>query len=531
MIRAFIFIMRYNIIKEPSNLARVTREFFKLNKNNQRKVLNKYFDELKSDFSIENYFDTKESRYYDGNEEVTFFNCYYFDKLILEHNINNIRLVDKFKLNKEKINYLINYVLEICEEDNLKLDSNNLVNYKDNLPTKLGKSTRFMKYLVELDYTNIRYLIHNELCPFKQREIIKSALIKAEQDEYNLDKFLKQDKTLPNILLNNFDFIIYLVKNDIENVKYLKSDFLESLVGDNKEIFIKSIIYSISNKVNGIKYVEDNGELANVLNREVEFINCIIKLDILNIKYIDWYNITSDVRNNIINNITDILINSKKRIDIMSYPFRDLFFQNYKFMEYLIKEDFRWIAVNSVNKIEENDKLIELFFERLEKKKYKFKLTDFLGDGEYLNNNLIRNKKMLHYLFVNRVVLIKHINFFNLENARMVVENICDELEKTNIDYKFKNEDYLINNKYPIVLSNSYRFMRFVIDKDFNNIAYIDTSIIDKRELKRIINYAFRMVYFIRGKNKKLNFDLNEEYFKNSSILKEDYFIECLKSL
>ena len=113
----------------------------------------------------------------------------------------------------------------------------------------------------------------------------------------------------------------------------------------------------------------------------------------------------------------------------------------------------------------------------------------------------------------------------------MVVENICDELEKTNIDYKFKNEDFLIDGKYPIVLSNRFRYMRFVIDKDFNNIAYIDTSMIDKRELKRIINYAFRMVYFIRGKNKKLNFDLHEEYFKNSSIVKEDYFIECLKSL
>ena len=531
MIRAFIFIMKHKILKEPSNLATLTREFFRLSKNTQRKVLNKYFDELKSDFNIENYFDTKESRYYESNEEISFFNCYYFDKLIIEHNINNIKLIDKFKLDDEKVNYLINYALEIISEDKIKLDSSNLVNYKDNLPVRLGKNIRFMKYLVELDYTNIKYLIHNELCPFKQRELIDSALKKIEQDEYKLDKFLKQDKTLPNILLNNFDFIIYLIRNDIENIKYLKYDFLDNLTGTNKDIFIKSIIYSMNNNIKSLEYIEENVELANKLNGEVEFINYIIKLDILNIKYIDWHNITDEVRENIINSIVDLLVNDNKKIDIMGYPFRNLFFENYKFMEYLINEDFRWIAVSNVNKVEEYDKLIDLFFKIIKEKKYKFKLTDFLEDGEYLNNNLIRNKKMLHYLFVNKVLLIKHINFFNLENARMVVENICDELEKTKIDYKFRNEDFLIDGKYPVVLSNSYRFMRFVIDKDFNNIAYIDTSMIDKRELKRIINYAFRMVYFIRGKNKKLNFDLHEEYFKNSMIINEEYFQECLRSL
>lgn len=531
MIRAFIFILKHKILKEPSNLAVLTREFLKLSKNTQRKVLNKYFDELKADFDIENYFDTKESRYYDGNKEITFFNCYYFDKLILEHNINNIKLIDKFNLDEEKINYLINYALEICDEDKLKLDSSNLVNYKDNLPIRLGKNIRFMKYLIELDYTNIKYLVHNELFPFKQRELIGNALKRAENDDYNLNKFLKKDKTLPSILKNNFDFILYLIKNDIENVKYLNSNLLDNLTGSNKEDLIKIIIYSMDNNIESIEYIENNIELAVFLNKVPEFINYIIKLDILNIKYIDWHNLTDDIRDNIINNITDILVNSKKKIDIMSYPFRELFFKNYKFMEYLIKKDLRWIAVNKVNKQEDNDKLIDLFFTMAEKKKYKFKLTDFLADGQYLNNNLIKNKKMLHYLFINKVLLVKHINFFNLENTRMVVENICDELEKTNIDYKFKNEDFLIDNKYPIVLSNSYRFMRFVIDKDFNNIAYIDTSMIDKRELKRIINYAFRMVYFIRGKNKNLNFDLHEEYFKNSSIIKEEYFIECLKSL
>lgn len=72
--------------------------------------------------------------------------------------------------------------------------------------------------------------------------------------------------------------------------------------------------------------------------------------------------------------------------------------------------------------------------------------------------------------------------------------------------------------------------MRFCIDKNFNNLAYIDLSMMDKRELKRIINYAFRMVYYIRGNNKKLNFDF-EGYFQNSDIIHDQYFQECLKSL
>ena len=199
-------------------------------------------------------------------------------------------------------------------------------------------------------------------------------------------------------------------------------------------------------------------------------------------------------------------------------------------MNYLINQDFRWVAITKVNSKEENDKLINQFFREIENQKYKFKLEDFLEDGTYINHNLIENKKMIHYLFVNKVSLVQHINFFNLKSSRLVVENLVNELEKTDLEYEFNNDEFLINGKYPIPLSNSYRFMRFVIDKNFNHIAFIDTSMIDKRELKRIINYAFRMVYFIRGDNKKLNFDF-EGYFKNASILEDEYFQECLKSL
>lgn len=530
MIKAFLFIMKYKILKDPINLSYRTKEFFKLSKTTQRKVLDRYFDELDADFKIENYFDTKESRYYDNHQEITFFNCYYFNKLIIEHNITNIKLIDKFKLTDEKIDYLINYSLDIIKEDNLKLNSNDLVNYTDNIPTRLSRNIKFMKYLVNNDYYNIKYLTYNELFPAKQRDLIIDAISIAEKNPFNLDKFLKQDKTLPNILATNLDFILYLIKQDIENVKYLNEKIIDSITISEKTKIIENILLSLEKNNKGIEYIEENNILANFLNKSEDFIYHIITTNIDNIKYVDWHNIVDNTKNNIINYITDIIIKNNINFDIMKYPFREIFFENYNFMNYLIDKDFRWIAITKVTSKDENDKLINKFFKEIELKKYKFKLEDFLEDGTYINHNLIENKKMIHYLFINKVPLVQHINFFNLKSSRIVVENLVNELEKTDIEYKFNNDSFLIDGKYPIPLSNSYRFMRFVIDKNFNHVAFIDTSMIDKRELKRIINYAFRMVYFIRGGNKKLNFDF-EGYFKNAKILEEEYFQECLRSL
>ena len=108
------------------------------------------------------------------------------------------------------------------------------------------------------------------------------------------------------------------------------------------------------------------------------------------------------------------------------------------------------------------------------------------------------------------------------------MENLVNELEKFQGD--FNNDDYLVNGKYPVVLSNSYRFMRYVIYKNFNYLAYIDTSCIDKDMLKRVINYAFRTVYYIRGNDRRLSFDI-DGYFRNSMIIDDEYFLECLKCL
>lgn len=530
MIKAFLFIIKYKILTDPINLSYHTKEFFQLPKKVQRKVLDKYFNNLDDNFQIDAYFDSKESRYYENNQEINFFYCYYFDKLMIEHNITNIKLIDRFNLSEEKIAYLIQYTLEIIKENNLKLDVNNLINYNELLPTRLSKDLSFMKYLVEENCYNIKYLTYNELYPAKQRDLIKEAIQIVSQKEFTLEFFLTRDKTLPNILATNIDFILYLIENDITNVKYLTEKLLANQTISSKEQITTTILTSLEKNSLGINYIEENLTLAEFLNRSEAFLTYILTIDLDNVRYVDWHNITNNTQTKIINYITTILNQRNSSFDIMSYPFRDLFFENYNFMKYLIKKDLRWIAVTKVTSKEENDKLIKQTLEEISKKNYKFKLEDFLEDGKYLNPNLIDNQKMVHYLFGNNVPLIQHINFFQLKSSRNVVENIVDELEKTEPEYEFDNNDYLIANKYPIPLSNSYRFMRYVIDKNFNNIAFIDISMIDKRELKRIINYAFRMVYYIRGNNKNLNFDL-EGYFQNSDILEDPYFQECLKSL
>lgn len=530
MIKTFIFLLKYKILKDPINLSYHTKEFFALPRKTQNQILDKYFNKLDSSFSIENYFDTKESRYYHNNQEITFFNSYYFDKLILEHNIYNIKLIDKFHISAEKIEALIKACLNYICENNLKINALELIHYSGTLPTNLSQNLQFMTYLVEVDCYNIKYLTYNELCSNKQRELIQHALQLCRQQPFQIKKFQNQDKQIPKILITNLDFILYLIENDLQNVRYLNEKILEFLSTSAQTTTIKTILHSLEKDPKGMAYILENPSLSHFLNQKEEFLTYALAIDLSNIRYINWHNMNDEARMKIINYITMILEKNNQSFNIMTYPFHDLFFQNYQFMKYLINRDLRWIAVIKVNTKEEVDKLIQQFFKKVTTEKYKFKLEDFLEDGQYINHNLVENKKMLHYFFINNVPLVQHINFFNLKSARQVVENLMRELEKTEPEYDFRNEDYLINGKYPISLSNSYRFMRYVIDKNFNHIAYLDTSMLDKRELKRIINYAFRMLYYIRGENKKLTFDF-EGYFRHSQILKDDYFQECLRSL
>ena len=122
---------------------------------------------------------------------------------------------------------------------------------------------------------------------------------------------------------------------------------------------------------------------------------------------------------------------------------------------------------------------------------------------------------------------IKNIDFNKIYNFD-IVELLLQETKVFN--FHFQNNYFLRNGRYPRILSRNYNFMRYVIDKDYNNIAYIDTNFIEEDTLKKIIDYAFRKVYYMQQEGKNEFFDL-ENIFQNSDIINNEYFKLCLKYL
>lgn len=522
MIKTMMFILKYNIIKDPINLSLHTEDFFKLNQKVQRKVLDKYFRKLDKDFNIDYYFNNKNSFYYHNNEEKSFFHSYYFDLKILEHNIHNLRLIDKFKISKEKINKIIDNMIEILKEENINMDY--LFIYPDELPKTLSKNINFMAYLASIDYHNIKYMTYNEDTPSSQRKIIQQSIKAAKIHTYDIENFQNSKKELPTILSKNIDFLLYLIENDIKNISYLDEMFLNNLTPTDKEMLINSVI---KNDIN-IDVLLENKPLFNYLNKDYDFIMKLIQDDLDNIKYIDWHNLTHVTVDKIINHMVSLLESTKDTLNIENYLFKDLFYQNYNFMLYLVHKNINNLKYSKVSKQTLNDNLINIYLEKISIAPKKFNIKNFTLEDNYINESLLENEQMFKYLFNNDHNLVKYINFFNLNNPNLVITYLLKEINNRN--YEFDNNNFLVGNKYPIHLSNNYLFMKYVIDKNFNNLAYLDISMIDNKQLKKIINYAFRMVYYIRGEDKKLNFDL-EGYFKDSDIVENEYFKECLRCL
>ena len=141
-----------------------------------------------------------------------------------------------------------------------------------------------------------------------------------------------------------------------------------------------------------------------------------------------------------------------------------------------------------------------------------------------LNKEIYTDRESLSNAIRNDNSYIKNIDF-NYNYNFNIVDLILEEIKIYN--YKFNNEDYLRNGKYPTILSNNHSFMKYVIDKDFNNIFYIDSSNMDKNEINGIINYTFKKLYSLKENDKNITFNLDK--FKNSDIVNNNYFIECLK--
>jgi hypothetical protein len=523
MLETFLFLFRYKIKKNEVNLPLHCSEFFKLSTEHQKRVIDIYFEKF-GNISIDYYFNSDKARYYFENKEVSFFDSYYFCNKITLMDINNLVFIDKFGISEKEGLELIDKVLK--KNINVKLDINKILVYPDNLPKRLATNVEFMKYIVSNNIYDVKYMIYNEEIPQAQRELIKDVISKARTKKFRLSKFLVKDKVLPKILLENIDFLVYIIENDINNVKYLDSKIINNFTDSNWHSITKAIIKYMDNNNCSIGVIEDNFYLVRYLNRDYEFVNYMINKDVNNIKYVDWHNITSKEIKLIIDNLALKLVREDIDFDCYEYSFNNILRENYMFMAYLIDRDKHNINKILVNDKDDIRKLVDIYLNKY--RKCKFDIYNYLDDNGYVCNNLVEDKYMLSYLIRNDNNVFRYMDFVTISNSRDIVETILKEIHRKS--FVFNNDSFLVNGKYPIILSNNYRFMRFVIDKNFNNLSFIDISLIDERTLKRIINYAFRMVYYIRGNNRKLNFDL-EGYFSNSEIVKNDYFQECLRSL
>ena len=199
MIKVFIFLFKYQILKDPANLAFHVKEFFSFSKKNQRRVLDRYFDSLEDGIDVVSYFNSEDARYFEESREVSMFDCYYFDKMLINYDIKNIRYMDKFKLDGEKIDYLVNYALYIIKEDNIRLDIKDILKNPYELPGNLSNNINFMDYLIKLDCYNIKYLTYNDKYPTRIRELIYKAIVQARKYDFNIRNFFKSDNTMPVI--------------------------------------------------------------------------------------------------------------------------------------------------------------------------------------------------------------------------------------------------------------------------------------------------------------------------------------------
>ena len=156
MIESLLFIFKYKILKDNTSIAHHTKEFFKLSEKSQNKVLDKYFNTIDKNFNIDYYFNSKESRYYENGEEISFFDNYYFCKKVIELNLYNIYLIDKFNIDNNKTNYIINNTIKTINDNKIKFDIDRILVSSNRLPIKLSKNIEFMKFLTKIDKYNIK---------------------------------------------------------------------------------------------------------------------------------------------------------------------------------------------------------------------------------------------------------------------------------------------------------------------------------------------------------------------------------------
>ena len=197
---------------------------------------------------------------------------------------------------------------------------------------------------------------------------------------------------------------------------------------------------------------------------------------------------------------------------------------NFRYLVGLMKKMISKIFKKKSNKdkVEKNNKNKYGIFNPDTGLEYASTIFDYNSfDSDNINNYLDDlDRVKMKIRFDNSV--IKDIDF---NKCPYEISNIILDESKV-YNFEFNNDHLLRNNKYPKQIANNYELMKYILDYDYNYLAYIDPEVMDNDILIDIINYAFTKVYYLKVKNNEIDFDINN-LFKKSKIIKHSYFKEC----
>ena len=452
----------------------------------------------------------------------------------MNSNLTNQKKV--FNKNKKKIN-LSKYLSKIISIKNIKLDSKNTINRKNN------------EY-----YSESKSETQNKLLAKKELEI-KSLKLKCEQLQEENNKYQLQkniNKKVPNEnTSSNFP-----LKNEIKELweKFAKIDILNNFIDfeEEPEIIYHIIceLFLLSNKLIKEKSESKYKEILKIMGIKN---NSIIMKDI-----------ESQFKNFIKEHLDEI--------------FKDLENDNY-FREYKIKikNIFKEIIQNKLNNLKNKDEIFKIFCEILEQNDFNemiknindliliaqyneptlyYNIEDFYENlkkiimpykGNYSKSSVIIEKEELNntnlYDKNNNYIIIKNINNKHNLTSCLSQKNNNKNLFNTNEDKKenkvkiLKHKNNLLglltsrdsrekkikNGKLEVnKCSSNNKYEKYWRTLNDDNLNYFENFVIKKRNSKanKIISVSnekvkrMQITNYIHNRGKRNNFGLNE--FRNA---------------
>ena len=361
---------KYNEILEDNKMKNYE---INNNKNDQEKTLKKYNQNLQKINKLSNIIEdinTKKNEY---------------------TNNNNFLLNDKIKSKeKENLNNDIYYLKKIIDEKEKEIEGHknaikNLKNYKNNEYEK--EIINLKKQIYNNDKINKNQITNYE----KQIELLNNRINSLE---YEKEEFRKTSNDLENISPNNinkYKELLNQYKNEINKLNE-KNDKLNNDIEDLKQKLNKEN-NDINNEINNNNvYNNENNkyyELLQIKKKHEEKIDRLNKIiEELKNRIQDLYLELSDLKRN---GLDIILRNKLFALLIQKHIDKNIIFDKRKFLNFLLKKQFRLNNMNLRNNIFINDRkykngdnsLSKLFQSKSKEKKIEYLRSSNKKEGPY----------------------------------------------------------------------------------------------------------------------------------------------------